>query len=200
MMIKQYITAVITFLLVSVLSGCVVDVKEDAVVADSVKAQQDIDVDSELEEQFVEAVVLMKQENYDQAISLLESFVQQESRLAAPFVNLGIAYSHRKQDKKAEEYLRQAVSIDLTHPVANNQLGLVYRRMGRFDDARKAYTNALTQYPNYLPVIKNLGILCELYLRDLPCAMSQYQHYQQLKPDDKTMKIWIADLSRRMGK
>lgn len=88
MMIKQYITAVITFLLVSVLSGCVVDVKEDAVVADSVKAQQDIDVDSELEEQFVEAVVLMKQENYDQAISLLESFVQQESRLAAPFVNL----------------------------------------------------------------------------------------------------------------
>jgi len=49
-------------------------------------------------------------------------------------------------------------------------------------------------------VIKNLGILCEIYMRDLPCALEQYEHYLELIPDDKTMNIWVSDVSRRAGK
>lgn len=198
--LKQLGFSILGILLCALLlSSCVRDVKEST-GSDTKKVREIIDVDSDLEDAFHEALTHLKAQEYKQAIVLLENIIEQEQRLVAPFVNLGMAYELDGDVKQAEKYFRGAVSVDLTHPVANNQLGQLYRKLGRFDDARKAYSNALTEYPDYLPVIKNLGILCELYIRDLPCALEQYQHYQNLQPDDKTMKIWISDLSNRMGK
>ncbi|VAW68308.1 hypothetical protein MNBD_GAMMA09-1683 [hydrothermal vent metagenome] len=163
------------------------------------EAQKIINIDSDIKDQFDLAVSYLKSADYDKAITLLEKLIEVEKRVPAPYVNLSIAYEYKGDKEKAEKYLLKAVSIDLAHPVANNRLGHLYRRQGKFDDARKAYTNALTKHPDYLPVIKNLGILCDMYLRDLECALQQFEHYQELKPDDKTMKIWISDLSQRMN-
>lgn len=159
-----------------------------------------VDLDSDIEDMFDEALEFLKAKKYDKAIELLEQLIKLEKRVPTPYINLAMAYEIKGDRKKAEEYLLEAVKVDLAHPVANNQLGLLYRKMGQFDDAKKAYANALTRNPDYLPVLKNLGILCELYMRDLPCALKQYEHYLDLRPDDKTMKIWVADLSRRAGK
>ncbi|VAW61977.1 hypothetical protein MNBD_GAMMA11-686 [hydrothermal vent metagenome] len=155
-------------------------------------------IDAAVKEQFNTALAALKSENYDEAIRILENVIALEKRVPAPYINLAMAYEKKNRLKKTERYLLDAVKIDLSHPVANNQLGLLYRKQGKFADARKAYTNALINHPDYLPVIKNLGILCELYLRDLACASQQYEHYQSLQPDDKTMKIWISDLNQRM--
>lgn len=181
------------------LSACVKDVKQDTSQS-GYEAPKNISVDSDVEDAFNSALGHLKAERYDEAIALLLQVIEEEKRVAAPFVNLGMAYDKKGDVTNAEKYLLEAVNVDLAHPVANNQLGLLYRKQGKFDDARKAYSNALTRYPDYLPVIRNLGILCELYIRDLPCALSQYEHYQSLRPDDKTMNIWIADLSRRVAK
>lgn len=186
-------------LAVFVLLSCVKDVKQET-TRGGYNKPVNIDIDSDIEDSFNQAVKHLKAQEYDQAIALLTDIIQMEKRAAAPYVNLGMAYDLKGDVKQAEEYLQQAVSIDLAHPVANNQLGLLYRKQGRFDDARKAYTNALSQYPDYLPVRKNLGILCELYLRDFPCAMEQYEYYQKLRPDDKSVNNWVVDLSRRMGR
>ena len=180
-------------LLISCSGGPVKKVSEDGL-----KKQEVINVDSDIEDQFNAALSYLKAENYDDAISLLEKVIVAEKRLPAPYINLSMAYEKKGDKKKAESYLLAAVNIDLSHPVANNQLGQLYRKQGRFEDARKAYKNALTKHPDYLPVIKNLGILCDIYLRDLVCAMQQFEHYQDLKPEDKTMKIWLSDLSQRM--
>ena len=158
-----------------------------------------VDLDSDIEDMFDEALVFLKAKKYDKAIQLLEQLIKLEIRVPTPYINLAMAYELKDDRKKAEEYLLEAVKVDLAHPVANNQLGMLYRKMGRFDEAKKAYANALTRNPDYLPVLKNLGILCELYMRDLPCALQQYEHYLDLRPDDKTMKIWVSDLSRRAG-
>ena len=158
-----------------------------------------VDLDSDIEDMFDEALVFLKAKKYDKAIQLLEQLIKLEKRVPTPYINLAMAYELKDDRKKAEEYLLEAVKVDLAHPVANNQLGMLYRKMGRFDEAKKAYANALTRNPDYLPVLKNLGILCELYMRDLPCALQQYEHYLDLRPDDKTMKIWVSDLSRRAG-
>lgn len=174
----------------------------DSVKPDDQAASQEIEVfniDSDIEEDFDVALKHLKSEEYDAAIKILEQIIDKEKRVPAPYINLAMAYDKKGDQKTAEKYLLDAVNIDLSHPVANNQLGLLYRKQGRFDDARKAYSNALTRYPDYLPVVKNLGILCDLYIRDLPCALQQYEHYQSLQPEDKTMNIWITDLSRRMG-
>ena len=157
------------------------------------------DIDSDTQEAFDEALGLLKEEKYDAAISLLNQLVENEQRFAAPYVNLGMAYLKKDERKLAEENLRKALDIDLGHPVANNELGLLYRKQGRFDEARKAYQNALIVHPDYLPARKNLGILCEIYLRDLNCALEQFEQYQEYVPDDKTVNIWVADLKRRLG-
>jgi tetratricopeptide (TPR) repeat protein len=83
--------------------------------------------------------------------------------------------------------------------VANNELGLLYRKEGKFNAARTAYENAIQKHPDYLPARKNLGVLCDLYLHDFNCALEQFEGYLELQPDDKTVTIWVADVKRRLA-
>ncbi|MGB5277856.1 MAG: tetratricopeptide repeat protein [Gammaproteobacteria bacterium] len=154
-------------------------------------------VDSEVERSFDQALQLLQDQQYDAAVSLLIKVIEQEQRLTAPYINLAMAYRHKGDDKLAEKYLLKALEIDQAQPVANNELGIIYRKQGRFSDARDVYNNALAENPDYLPVIRNLGILCDLYLRDVQCALEQFEKYQQQVPDDKTIEIWISDLKTR---
>jgi len=188
---------IVLYLTIIGLSSCVMETTKPSAQDSSQKAQS-VEVDSDVEDDFNAALVHLKATEYDAAIVLLEKVIAEEKRVSAPFTNLGMAYNKKGDEKKAEEYFLMAVNVELTNPVANNQLGLLYRKKGQFNDAKKAYTNALTEYPDYLPVVKNLGILCELYMRDLPCALKQYGHYLSLQPDNKTMKIWVSDLSNRI--
>ena len=188
---------VFVILMVVLQVSCVMESTKPSMTKDTSKHEL-IEIDSDVEDDFNTALSHLKEEEYDDAILLLEKVIAVEYRVPAPFINLGMAYSKKGDEASAEKHLLNAVKIDLTNPVANNQLGLLYRKKGQFADAKKAYTNALTEYPDYLPVVKNLGILCELYMRDFPCALKQYEHYLSLQPDNKTIKIWISDLSRRV--
>lgn len=160
--------------------------------------EQDVSVSSDVQATFDQALKLLQEEQYDTAITLLSSVIEREKRLTAPYINLAMAYRKKGDDKQAEESLLKALAIDNTQPVANNELGIIYRKQGRFTDAKKVYITALSEYPDYLPVIKNLGILCDIYMRDPQCALEQFEKYQQQVPDDKTIKIWIADLKARI--
>ena len=58
----------------------------------------------------------------------------------------------------------------------------------------------LFRSPEYLPAIKNLGILCDIYLHDMDCALKQYERFLEYVPDDKTVAIWVADIKRKAGR
>lgn len=160
--------------------------------------EQDVVVSSDVQNTFDQALKLLQEKQYDTAITLLNNVVEREKRLTAPYINLAMAYRKKGDDKQAEENLLKALDIDHTQPVASNELGIIYRKQGRFTDAKKVYITTLSEYPDYLPVIKNLGILCDIYMRDPQCALEQFEKYQQQVPDDKTIKIWIADLKARI--
>ncbi|WP_444884439.1 tetratricopeptide repeat protein [Microbulbifer sp. PSTR4-B] len=149
---------------------------------------------------FERSLEFLADKEFARAIELLETVVEREQRLPAPYINLGIAQIQVAEEKKAEEAFLKALEIDAEHPVATNELAVLYRKQGRFADARKIYVNALAENPEYLPLIKNLGILCDLYLQDLQCALAQFQQYVQLEPEDQDVSIWLADLKRRAGK
>ncbi|MDP5210660.1 tetratricopeptide repeat protein [Microbulbifer sp. 2205BS26-8] len=142
----------------------------------------------------------LAEREYEFAIALLQSVVAREQRLPAPYINLGIAHYQMDNEKDAEDAFLRALELDENHPVATNELAVLYRRQGRFADARHLYVHALAENPEYLPLIKNLGILCDLYLQDLECALAQFQHYVQLEPQDQDVSIWLADLKRRASK
>ena len=54
-------------------------------------------------------------------------------------------------------------------------------------------------FPEYHPIHKNLGILCDLYLKDLACAVEHYEIYSKAMPKDQQVKLWLADLQARLG-
>lgn len=175
--------------------SCAIETREPA-EKEPAKVEKII-ISEQAQQQFDEALKLLDEKHYEQAVNILNQLVKEESRFAAPFVNLGMAYKRMGDPAKAEENLRRAVDIDLGNAQANNELGMLYRKQGRFADARKAYENALADHPDYLPSLQNLGILCDLYMGDLECALNQYEKYLDIE-DNKNIKIWITDLKRRM--
>lgn len=148
---------------------------------------------------FERSVAYIEEGNYSAAIELLHRVTEREQRLPAPYVNLGIAYFNSGNEKAAEESLLKALQVAPDHPVAANELAVLYRKQGRFDEARQSYTKALARNPDNLPLIKNFGILCDLYLQDVNCALAQFQEYLKYAPEDQDVGVWLADLQRRAG-
>ena len=49
-----------------------------------------------------------------------------------------------------------------------------------------------------LAALLNLGVLCDLFLGDLGCALSNYSRYSEIVVDDPDVGIWISDVENRM--
>jgi Tfp pilus assembly protein PilF len=149
-------------------------------------------------ENFQRAVALLNEGEDVRAIELLEKVIQQAPHVTAPYIDLALAYGRIGKPEKAEALLKTALKLVPDHPLACNAYGLLCRKAGRFDEARATYEKALAHFPEYYPVHRNLGILCDIYLNDSACAMEHYEIYSKANPEDKKVKMWIADLQNRM--
>jgi Tfp pilus assembly protein PilF len=149
---------------------------------------------------FQRAVAMLNDQEYGHAIDLLEKIIEQSPGVTAPYIDIAIAYQHIGKLEQAEEHLKTALQLVPEHPVACNEYGLLYRKTGRFAEARAIYEKAIARFPDYYPVHRNLGILCDLYLNDLACALENYEIYSEARPEDKQVKLWIADLRTRLGR
>ncbi len=145
------------------------------------------------------ALQLLAQQRYDEAIELLIMITEEAPDLSAPYIDLGIAYSRSGDLERAEAALQTASRLSPEHPIVHNELGILYRKMGRFDAARASYEKALDIYPDFHFARRNLGVLCDLYLADLSCALEQYVAYLQSVDTDAEVEVWVTDLHNRLG-
>jgi Tfp pilus assembly protein PilF len=143
---------------------------------------------------FERAVTMLKNKDYGQAIDLFQKVIEQSPGVTAPYINTAIAYQAIGKPEQAEKQLKTALKIFPEHPVVCNEYGLLYRKTGRFTEARAIYEKAIARFPDYYPAHRNLGILCDLYLNDPACALEHYEIYSEAKPEDKQVKLWIAGL------
>jgi len=157
-------------------------------------------MDEALRRDFDRAVAMMKDEDYDEAIVLLEKIIEKSPGVTAPYVDIAIAYQRTGRPEQAEENLKTALDLFPEHPVACNEYGLLYRRTGRFTEAQAMYEKAIARFPDYYPAHRNLGIVCDLYLNDPACALEHYEIYSEARPEDKQVKLWVADLRARLGR
>jgi tetratricopeptide (TPR) repeat protein len=156
-------------------------------------------VDRAVREEFDAALALLRKGKYAEAIKLLQKVAQKSQNNSAPYINIALAYEMTGEMGLAEDNLKRALAINPKHPVAMNEYALLYRRTGRFAEAKKLYEKLLVDYPSFLPARKNLGVLCELYLNDLRCALDQYEAYNKALPDDEEVKLWIVGVKQKLG-
>ena len=156
-------------------------------------------LDGEWSEDFERAVDRMRDQDYQKAIELLEKVIEQSPGVTPPYINLGICYARTGKPDQAERYLQTALELLPDHPVASNEYGMILRKKGRFAEARAIYEKGLATFPEYLPMHRNLGILCDLYLNDPACALEQYEIYSEARPEDEQVKRWLAELRLRSG-
>jgi len=198
--VRKFKNVGVVILLITLFSCAGEMVKPSAENKVVIKTTEFVDVDADRKSDFKKAVGLMKKGQYKQAVTVLNSVISREKRLPAPYVDVAIAYNKLGDEENAEDNLISALKLNIGHSVANNELGLLYRKQGKFKAARTAYENAIRKNSEYLPAIINLGVLCDLYMHDYDCALQQYENYLAIKPDDKKVTIWLADVKQRLGK
>jgi tetratricopeptide (TPR) repeat protein len=152
-----------------------------------------------LQAELESALALLKAGQHEQAAEAFTKLAQALPDNPIPAINLALAYKKLDKLDLAETQLKAALNIEPDNPVAGNELALLFRTTGRFADARALYEKTLAKYPHFAMAHKNLGVLCDLYLRDYACAIEHYKSYASSAPNDKSVGIWIADLQKRSG-
>jgi Tfp pilus assembly protein PilF len=102
------------------------------------------------------------------------------------------------------QVVSENISMFTVH--AYNQLGLITRQQGQFDQAEAYYRQALALDAESLITLKNLAILLDLYKGKLAEALVLYEQYQSKiggsgsdsKITDPKIKDWIYDLKNRL--
>ena len=140
----------------------------------------------------------MRAKNYDTAILEMHKVAKMDQRISGPWVNMGVAYKELGNTKNAKSAFEKAITINPSNPYALNQLAILKREEGKFDDAEKLYKKALAAYPDYKNAHLNLAILCDVYLRKIGCALDHYQEYLDLSGgQDKQVIAWMSQLKKQ---
>ena len=150
--------------------------------------------------EYGEALEQLEHGEHARGIAMLQAVAMDAPHVSGPRIDLGMAYHLAGDLAAAEEELKKALELNPEHPVALNELGIIYRKTGRFAEARRSYEAALTVYPGYHHARRNLGVLCDLYLADLECALQAYEAYMTTVPSDAEATMWIADIRNRLGR
>ena len=140
----------------------------------------------------------MRAKNYDTAILEMQRVAKMDKRVSGPWVNIGMAYKELGDIPKAKSAFQKALSINAKNPYALNQLAIMQREEGKFEQAEKLYMQALSTYPDYQNAHLNLAILCDVYLRKIACARDHYQEYLNLTGgQDKQVNAWMSQLGKQ---
>lgn len=150
---------------------------------------------------YEQGIILMQAKKFDEAYQVFSEVAKQYPSLSGPIVNQAIILRGKKNYTAAESLLKGALLSKAKSPYLYNELGIVYRHMGKFESARSAYKAAIKLAPNYDKAHYNLAVLADLYLHDKALAIKEFTAYQALQtPANKVVAAWIKELKRRGDK
>jgi tetratricopeptide (TPR) repeat protein len=114
--------------------------------------------------------------------------------------NLGVLLRTAGRFEEAEAAFATAAQRRPRSALALTDLGLVQRERGRFRQALQSYTLALAADPGFVPALRNVAILHDVYLGDPAAAIDGFERYKALTGEDRPVTSWIADVKQRAGK
>jgi len=142
--------------------------------------------------QYKQALLLMKNKQWQAAEQLLDKVLLSQPQLSGAYVNKALILVNQKQLNRANKQLDKALAVNEINPYAHQLKGRVARLNGQFAQAEKSYLEALSIWPEYLEAQINLAILLELYRGRLLEARKYYISYLVLQPEDVQVQRWLA--------
>jgi tetratricopeptide (TPR) repeat protein len=144
---------------------------------------------------FLMARVSMTQNYYEDAIPLLESGIKIAPRRADLRAALGESYFMSGKTEKAIDEFKKLVEVD---PSAGSYafLGLSYRHLGRFDEARKYFEEGLKKDPRNAACLFNVGYIEERQ-GNYAAAERLFEQALRSNPDFADALLELANLRTR---
>ncbi len=150
---------------------------------------------------------------YDQAFSALQQ--QRPTQEALEFLERALSYYPAYGDAYVlQSYLYLELKPDLDKALAAGELavkyapanpdsfftlGLIYQKMGRFQEAEQALVNAVRVNPQYNDVYLSLGDLYAQDLKDQPKAIAAYQRYLETGGNENRAKDFLVKAGAYSG-
>lgn len=158
----------------------------------------------EVNAKFSQALTTVKAKQLAQAKAQFLALTIAAPTLSGPWLQLGDIARKEKAIEHAIAHYQQAIYVNKHNYFAHNRLATLLREQGEFEQAQKHYQQALAAWPAFVPARKNLAILLDLYMGEATLALEEYQTVAALNnlnklPEDRQLKGWIADLSRRVA-
>jgi TolA-binding protein len=149
---------------------------------------------------FSAADVQLKQGALDRAQEKFATLAEKYPDLSGPWVKLGEIAEDREQYAQAVGYYREAISRNKNNVNAYIALGMVQRRLGRFNDAQDTYLAALDVWKDFPEAHLNLAILYDLYADEAEAAQKHYEAYDFLTGSkDQDVQKWLVEVRNRTG-
>ena len=195
----RYVNA-LPFAIVFMLGGCASAPQERAMVPVSDGVLVETKAVTDVEGEFQAALQLMQAEDWHAAADKLVALTAAKPQLSGPWTNLGIVSNMIGDTAAAETAFKKAIDANASQVVAYNELGIIYRRSGRLEQAAFIYNEGLKIDPNDKNIHWNIGILYDSYLPNPVQALHHYEYYQQLtQSEDRQLLSWISALREQTG-
>lgn len=196
----SYIKVSFAIALVALLVSCGSAPTQDSSKRSNKKLKA-VEVPAAAKEQYKTVLAVVEQKDWSSAENQLVQMQAQYPKLSSVKAMLGWVYWQSGKTEQAAAYLEGVVEQGNIYKAdAYNYLAVIYREQGQFKAAEKLYLEALETWPEDFDLHKNLGILYDLYLNQLPKALEHYQQALALNKKDKRLKGWVKDLQRRTEK
>lgn len=107
---------------------------------------------------YCQANLLILEEKYDDALSILEKLTLQ-SEEDAKFNKMGVIYYYKKDYQKALKYIEKAIEINPAEPGYYYNKGFYLEQLSKYRDAKENYEKALKINPNLIEAKMGLQTL-----------------------------------------
>jgi tetratricopeptide (TPR) repeat protein len=155
--------------------------------------------DAEAVSRYQQVLGALQAGNDPAAETQLRALINDYPQHAGPMVNLALLQARRNELQPAAELLTRATTVCEQCAQPWTELGVVQRKLGRFEAAEQSYQNAIAADDRYANAHFNLAVLYDLYLQRPELALEQFQRFRELggAATSGDVEKWIADLQRR---
>ena len=130
------------------------------------------------------AKILVEDQRLDEAVKLYTEVLEKQPAHPLALFQMGWISNEKHQFEQAIKYLKPLENTPGCNHKVWNELAFAYRRLGRGDEARKAYESACKSKDDYAPAWLGLGEVLFQLKKDYPAAAQAYEKGLALAPNN----------------